>query len=466
MPEEWNIALLFPIHKKGSKLRCENYRGISLLNVTYKLFTKILTRRIEPYAEQAIGDYQSGFRRNRSTSDHIFMIRTILEKCHEYGVPVHQLYIDFKQAYDSIDRKYLYETLDSLAIPKKMIRLVKMTLEQSACKVKVQNELSAKFLVNRGLRQGDSLSCILFNLVLERVIRNIDVRMGTLAHYTRGRGSQQTGTIYNQQVQYMAYADDVALIGKTAKSVTRCYEQLEKAALPAGLKVNVGKTKYMVLAPTPQNTNNLIVHGNDFERVKSFKYLGSRLTEENDTLSEIRERISHGNRCLYSLMKTIRSRTLSRNIRERIYRSVIRPVVMYGSESWVLTKRGEQALDAWERKVLRKIYGPIQVNGEWRIRYNAELYSIYSNSKLSVEVRRGRLRWAGHLERMPENRAVKQIMNRKPDGRRKQGRPRKRWSEEVENDLAQLQVRRWKQLAKDRAEWTKVVDKARALTEL
>ena len=139
---------------------------------------------------------------------------------------------------------------------------------------------------------------------------------------------------------------------------------------------------------------------------------------------------------------------------------------MYGNESWVHTKRGEQALDAWERKVLRKIYGPIQVNGEWRIRYNAELYSIYSNSKLSVEVRRGRLRWAGHLERMPENRAVKQIMNRKPDGRRKQGRPRKRWSEEVENDLAQLQVRRWKQLAKDRAEWTKVVDKARALTEL
>ena len=167
MSAEWEVALICPIHKKGSKLQCKNFRGISLLNICYKVLTRIITDRLQDYFEETLGDYQCGFRRNRSTTDHIFTISCILEKCYEYNLPVHQLYVDYLMAYDSVDRAFLYETLDLAEIPKKMSRLVKMTLRNAKSKVKVQSQCSREFVVRRGLRQRDPLSRNLFNLSLD-----------------------------------------------------------------------------------------------------------------------------------------------------------------------------------------------------------------------------------------------------------------------------------------------------------
>ena len=80
LPEEWKESIILPIHKKGDKTDCNNYRGISLLPTSYKILSNILLSRLIPYAKEIIGDHQCGFRRNRSTIDHIFCIRQILEK--------------------------------------------------------------------------------------------------------------------------------------------------------------------------------------------------------------------------------------------------------------------------------------------------------------------------------------------------------------------------------------------------
>jgi len=80
LPEEWKESIIVPIYKKGDKTDCNNYRGISLLPTTYKILSNILLSRLIPYAKEIIGDHQCGFRRNRSTIDHIFCIRQILEK--------------------------------------------------------------------------------------------------------------------------------------------------------------------------------------------------------------------------------------------------------------------------------------------------------------------------------------------------------------------------------------------------
>ena len=98
LPEEWKESIIVPIYKKGDKTDCNNYRGISLLPTTYKILSNILLSRLIPYAEEGIGDHQCGFRRNRSTTDHIFCIRQILEKKLEYNEEVHQNFIDFKKA--------------------------------------------------------------------------------------------------------------------------------------------------------------------------------------------------------------------------------------------------------------------------------------------------------------------------------------------------------------------------------
>jgi hypothetical protein len=105
LPEQWKESVIVPIYRKGDKTYCSNYRGISLLSTTYKILSNILLSRLTPYAEKIIGEHQCGFRRNRSTTDHIFCIPQLLEKKREYNEAVHQLFIDSKKAYDSDGRQ-------------------------------------------------------------------------------------------------------------------------------------------------------------------------------------------------------------------------------------------------------------------------------------------------------------------------------------------------------------------------
>jgi len=134
LPEEWKELIIVPIHKKGDKTDCNNYRGISILPTTYKILSNILLSRLTPYAKEIIGDHQCGFQRNRSTIDHIFRIRQILEKKWEYSEEVHQLFIDFKKAYE-------------FGIPKKLVRLIKMSLTEKYSRVWVGKNVSDRSLL-------------------------------------------------------------------------------------------------------------------------------------------------------------------------------------------------------------------------------------------------------------------------------------------------------------------------------
>jgi len=111
LPAKRNESIIVPMYKKGNKTDCSNYRGISLLPTMYKILSNILLSRLTPYAEEIIGDHQCGFRRSRSTNDHLFCVHQILEKKWEYNEAVHQLFIDFKKAYDSVRREVLYNIL-------------------------------------------------------------------------------------------------------------------------------------------------------------------------------------------------------------------------------------------------------------------------------------------------------------------------------------------------------------------
>jgi hypothetical protein len=124
----------------------------------------------------------------------------ILERTCEYKVNIHQLYIDYKQACDTINRAELVEIMKEFGIPVKLVRLVKMTLANTNSKVKIEGKLSHRFETMVGLRQGDSLSTLLFNQCMEKIIRNVRTNPG--------------GTIYNRTRQCLAYADDVVILGE------------------------------------------------------------------------------------------------------------------------------------------------------------------------------------------------------------------------------------------------------------
>jgi hypothetical protein len=133
------------------------------------------------------------------------------------------------------------------------------------------------------------------------------------------------------------------------------------------------------------------------------------------------------------------SRLLSRNVKLKIYKTIILPVVLYGCETWSLTLREEHRLRVFENRVLRRISGPKgdEVTGDWRKLHNEE-HNLYSSRYIIRQVKSRRMRWAGHVARMGEESEVYKVLVGKPEGKRPLGRPRLRWEDGIRMDLREI----------------------------
>jgi hypothetical protein len=180
---------------------------------------------------------------------------------------------------------------------------------------------------------------------------------------------------------------------------------------------------------------DLKIANRSFENVSQFKYLGTTLTNQNLFQEEIKRRLNSGNACYHSVQKLLSSRLLSRNLKIRIYKTIILPVVLYGCETWSLTLRGEHRLRVFENRVLRRMFGPKrdEVTGEWRGLHNEELHDLYSSPYIIRIIKSRRMRWAGHVARMGEKRNAYRLLVGKPEGR-----PRRRWVDNIRIDLGEV----------------------------
>jgi hypothetical protein len=139
---------------------------------------------------------------------------------------------------------------------------------------------------------------------------------------------------------------------------------------------------------------------------------------------------------------------------------LIYPVLLYGSTTWVLTKREENQLLVFERKVPRTIWGPKIENGVYRRRYNHELDKEFNSPDVLNVTKTCRLRYAGHMIRRLENLPQKPLFRAKTNGRRNQGRPKSRWADEVNSDSLALGVRDWTHCTQDRQTWRDLLQQA------
>jgi len=198
-----------------------------------------------------------------------------------------------------------------------------------------------------------------------------------------------------------------------------------------------------------------------FQRVEVFKYLGKYLTNQNSIAEEIKSRLRSGNACYPSMQNLLSSRLLSKNIMTEMYRNIILPVVLYGCETLSLTLREERKLKMVENMVLRKIFGPRmdEVMAECRRLHNEELNDLYSSPNILRVIKSIRMRWAGHVARVGEERGVYRVLVGKPKRRRPLGRPRHRWVDNIRMDLQEVGCgyMDWIGLSQDRDRWRTLV---------
>jgi len=183
--------------------------------------------------------------------------------------------------------------------------------------------------------------------------------------------------------------------------------------------------------------------------------------DTNSIQEEIKSRLKLGNAYYYSVQNLLSSRLLSKNLKIKIYRTIILPVVRYGCETWSLTMREEHRLRVFENRVLRRVFGPKrnEVTGEWRKLHNEDLRDLYSLPNIVRVVKLRRMRWAGHVAHMGEGRGVHRVLVGKPEGKRLLGRPRHRWEDNIKMALQEVGGGGyWMQLAQDRDRWRALVN--------
>lgn len=425
IPKQWLISSIILLHKKGEKSDINNYRPISLISMIYKIFAKCMLKRISKTLDENQPKEQAGFRKGYSTIDHLQATNQLIEKCQEYQLKLYLAFIDYSKAFDSIEHAYILKALYEHGIESKWVRIIKQIYSNNEAYV-MTDKKGEYFPINRGVRQGDPMSPVIFSAVLEQIFRTLN---------WDNLGMRINGSYLNN----LRFADDIVLISDSSESLEQMLVELNRESNRVGLELNKAKTKVM----TNSSKNEIRVGNETIEYVTSYTYLGQIVAFENKE-QEIDKRIVNGWRQFWSLKDLFES-NISNKTRQYLFDSVILPVLTYGAQTWCNTAKSCSKLRVTQRSMERSL---LKIRRTDRIR-NTTVRSRTGITDVIDRAKELKWNWAGHIVRLNDDRWTKMTTEWIPlDGCRKVGRQTKRWRD----DLADIS-KQWVQHARDRRQW-------------
>lgn len=301
------------MHKKGDALDLANYRPLSMTEALYKLFTGVLNNRLVPAFVPIIGKHQTGFMPGRQIVDNVKLAQVMIDAARIRGEPLYIAFLDQEKAYDKVDHEYLWKVLKKHGLPNAMVQCIKGIYDKSRSTVVVNGFQSKKFTIGQGARQGDPLSCLLFNIAIDPLAKMI-LAESKLCGFKDSWGCHHKVSMY---------ADDTAVYLKALrewKTVRKLYTVYAKAS---GARLNVSKTK--ILAVDNEGPQSQTYKGIEVIRGIPIEYLGVPVGEDVDESVFWKKRMSK----IISRVKQWSRINTSRWARVRISNTVLESTLWY-----------------------------------------------------------------------------------------------------------------------------------------
>lgn len=437
-PTQWTSSYIIPLPKKGNLHLMTNWRGICLMSIAAKVYNRMLLNRIRDQIDKVLRKNQAGFREGRSCIQQITILRRIMDGAFSQDIPLFITFVDFKKAFDSIDRDMMFAILRHYSIPQKIVAAIRVLYDESKCQVYLQGQLSEPFKITTGVLQGDVLAPFLFIVVIDYVSKRSAEGFGYLTHRgnaqdTSGRQLRTTTREPDHRVSDLAFADDIALLEGDALQSQRQLDALKINAGLVGLQINIPKTEQMRLNQPigAGQTAPLHIDGQDIAIVDDFKYLGSYMASSE---RDINKRIGVAWGAFNKLRSVLCSPKLHISLRTRIFKAACISILLYGCESWVLTDALSDKLDIYARACYRTMLGIKQSVDHIT---NQELYKRVGQSPISKSIRAMQLNFTGHCIRMdddePANRFILYESKIRPSNR--PGAPRRTYRQQISSYL-------------------------------
>ena len=352
LPSEWKRTRISVLFKSGDVSLAKNYRPISMLSILYKIFSNMISRRLSPLLDAEQCADQAGFRKDYSTTDHLAAATTLIDKAQEWNSEVWIAAVDFMRAFDSIEHHSIWQALREQNVPEGYVALLRRLYAGQTGTV-VTDVQSESFRICRGTKQGDPLSTLLFNAVLESIFRRLKQT------WARKKFGLELSTNASRYITNLRFADDVLLFARTRRSLQIMIKDLQTAAAETGLHIHPEKSKVITNGKRAAASQISITGGAldvlpDDEPVK---YLGKKIAMTGMHETELNHRISAAWACFNSHRAELTNKTYALKNRLKLFSATVTATALYGCETWTLKTDQQKRLRATQRKMLRMILG-------------------------------------------------------------------------------------------------------------
>ena len=349
-PHQWSVMNIIPIPKSGDLSKGGNYRGISLCSLVAKTYNKMILNRIRPAIDPLLRINQNGFRPGRTTTSQILALRRIIEGVKDMNIPAVITFIDFKKAFDTINRTKLMKILTAYGIPERIVKAIEITYTDTKAKVISPDGETNLFDITTGVLQGDTLAPYLFIIALDFALREaLSGREEELGFHLKKRRSRRVGPIC---ITDLDFADDIALISEQIEQALNMLNRVETFAANVGLLANAKKTKVMAFNQK-EDVEIKTSDGTKLEVIDEFTYLGSLMSS---SIADIKRRIALAWTACNKMYKIWKS-SLSTNFKERLFISTVESVVLHSCEAWTLSEKLERKINGSYTRLLRAALG-------------------------------------------------------------------------------------------------------------